>query len=91
MSHVNVNSIIDYYPNGTYKLTKKGDEKIDTLKKGFSSMGVATKNIESLYKKGYLNNQTPSSISIEKFKNYQKNNKYIILLLFLILFLIIII
>lgn len=91
---IQLNSILDYYPCGTYKLTKNGEETICKLYNNLSQVGASNKQLEQLYKKGYINNDTKNetNISVEHFMNMKEsNNNYIILMLFLILILIVIV
>lgn len=69
-----MNSILNYYPCGAYKLTKDGNMLRYKKDNNLSKQGASNKSLDQLYNKGY----------IESYMNMGDNSiYYIILIIFL--------
>ncbi len=78
-------SLSDFYPCGSYKITKNAEESMGcTLYKNMSPMGVNRTRLEKLYSQGYIDSGQKISGVIEKFVNLRDNNLDIIVLLIII-------
>ena len=89
---IQLNSILDYYPCGAYKLTKKGEESICSLHNNLSPIGASNKRLEQLYKHGYLSNSIiGDGRVVEQYMNrnmreYRKKCVDILLLILIFIF-----
>ena len=76
-----LNSILNYYPCGAYKLTKDGKISVCQYSNNLSQQGAGYNKLNQLYTKGY----------IEGYQNYGEYKEYILYIVLIIMIVIILI